>query len=179
MSKNDINKTFEALYNEYVGYISRYCYYKLNDYPEYAQDCIQDTFRVLFEHLSNDIDLEHPKAFLIKTASNFVKLKFRDIDKQKNKQLSIDYDCLDIPIEQEFFSVDYDVIDKFKDEILSQLSDSERILLSKICKNYTDSYKTTKQLAEEYGCSETNIRQKIFVLRTKIKMMIKDKTKNL
>ena len=179
MSKNDINKAFEELYNEYIGYISSYCYYKLNDYPEYAQDCVQDTFRVLFEHLLNNIELEHPKAFLIKTASNFVKLKFRDIDKQKNKQISIDYDCLDIPIEQEFFSVDYDVIDNFKDEILSKLSESERILLSKICKNYTDSYKTTKQLAKEYGCSETNIRQKIFVLRTKIKMMVKDKTKNL
>ncbi len=179
MSKNDVNKTFEKIYNEYIGYISRYCNYKLNDYPEYAQDCIQDTFRVLFENLSKNIDIEYPKAFLIKTASNFVKLKFRDIDKEKNKQLSIDYDCLDIPVEQEFFSIDYDVIDNLKNEILSELSDTEQELLSKVCRNYVDSYRTTKQLAKEYGCSETNIRQKIFVLRTKIKMIVKDKTKNL
>ena len=42
----------------------------------------------------------------------------------------------DIPIEQEFFKVDYDVIVRLKDEILSELSESERILLSKTCKNY-------------------------------------------
>lgn len=179
MSISDINRIFEQLYNEYIGYISHYCYYKLSDYPEYAQDCIQDTFRVLFEKLSENVEIEYPKAFLIKTASNFVKLKYRDIDKEKNRHISIDYDFPDIPVEQEFFSIDYNVIDSLKNEILSELSDSEKELLSKICRNYENSYKTTKQLAEEYSCSETNIRQKIFVLRTKIKRLIKDKTKNL
>ena len=91
MSISDINRIFEQLYNEYIGYISHYCYYKLSDYPEYAQDCIQDTFRVLFEKLSENVEIEYPKAFLIKTASNFVKLKYRDIDKEKNRHISIDY----------------------------------------------------------------------------------------
>lgn len=89
MLKDDIYNQFECYYNEYVEYIRRYCYYKLNDYPDYAEDCVQDTFRVLFEQLSKDTKLEYPKQFLIKTASNFVKLKFRDIDKEKNKNFSM------------------------------------------------------------------------------------------
>ena len=102
MLKDDIYNQFECYYNEYVEYIRRYCYYKLNDYPDYAEDCVQDTFRVLFEQLSKDTNLEYPKQFLIKTASNFVKLKFRDIDKEKNKNFSMNQTDFDIPIEQEF-----------------------------------------------------------------------------
>lgn len=83
----------------------------------------------------------------------------------------------DIPIEQEFFKVDYDVIVRLKNEILSELSESERILLSKTCKNYKSSYQTTKQLAAEYNCSETCIRQRIFILRRKIKCLVKEKQK--
>lgn len=179
MLKNDVYNQFEYYYDEYVEYVRRYCYYKLNDYPDYAEDCIQDTFRVLFEELSKDIKLEYPKQFLIKTASNFVKLKFRAIDKEKNKNFSIDQLNLDIPIEQEFFKVDDDVLFRLKREILSELSESERILLSKTCKNYKSSYKTTKQLAAEYNCSETCIRQRIFNLRRKIKKLAKEKTKSL
>ena len=37
----------------------------------------------------------------------------------------------------------------------------------------------TKQLAAEYNCSETCIRQRIFILRRKIKCLVKEKTKNL
>ena len=58
MLKDDIYNQFECYYNEYVEYIRRYCYYKLNDYPDYAEDCVQDTFRVLFEQLSKDTKLE-------------------------------------------------------------------------------------------------------------------------
>ena len=38
MLKDDIYNQFECYYNEYVEYIRRYCYYKLNDYPDYAED---------------------------------------------------------------------------------------------------------------------------------------------
>ncbi len=179
MHKSEIDILFEQYYEEYVGYIRRYCYYKLNDYPDYAEDCVQDTFRVLFEKLSEDTDFEYVKAFLMKTASNFVKLKYRDIDKEKNKRISIDSEKIDIPYHQEFFKIDDETIYRLKDEILNSLSDDECKLLEKICKNYKSSYKTTKELAIEYNCSETNMRQKIFVLRKKIKKLVKEKTKNL
>lgn len=179
MLKEDINMLFEQYYNEHIEYIKKYCYYKLADYPDYAQDCVQDTFRVLFEKLSDNMEFEYVKAFLVKTASNFVKLKYRDIDKEKNKSVSIDGEEINISYNQEFFKTDEETIHRLKNEILNSLSDEERLLLEKTCKNYKDSYKTTKELAIEYNCSETNIRQKIFVLRKKIKMQIKEKTKNL
>lgn len=176
----DINILFQEYYDEHIEYIKHYCYYKLSDYPDYAEDCIQDTFRVLFEKLCENVEFQYIKAFLIKTASNFVKLKFRDIEKEKNRQVSIDDNEIDIPYEQNFFEVvSEETILMLKDEILSSLSQEEQTLLNKTCKQYEDSYKTTKELAIEYSCSETNIRQKIFVLRNKIKQLAKEKTKNL
>lgn len=180
MPKSKIDRAFEQYYEQYAQYIKSYCYFKLNDYPDYADDCVQDTFRVLFEKLSEDIEFEYIKAFLIKTASNFVKLKFREIDKAKNKAVSIDAEELNLIYEEKFFDdVSEDVILNLKDEIIASLSFEERRLLIQTCKQYKDSYLTTKQLALEYSCSETNIRQRIFVLRTKIKQLAKEKTKNL
>jgi len=180
LKEKDINKIFTEYYNEYFGYIKQYCYYKLGDYPDYAEDCIQDTFRVLLEKLNEDIEFQHIKAFLMKTASNFVKLKFREIDKEKNKNISLDDKELDIPYEQNFFDdVAEEQILQLKEEIIASLSEEEKILLSKTCKHYKNSYKTTKQLAAEYSCSETNIRQRIFVLREKIRKLAKEKTKDL
>lgn len=179
MSKENIDLLFEQYYNEYIDYVKKYCYYKLSDYPDYAEDCIQDTFRVLFEKLCDNTEFEYVKAFLIKTAGNFVKLKYRDIDKEKNKNVSFDSGEINISYNQEFFKTDADTLHKLKNEILNSLSAEERKLLEKTCKNYKNSYKTTKELAIEYKCSESNIRQKIFVLRKKIKMQIKEKTKDL
>ena len=75
--------------------------------------------------------------------------------------------------------VSEETIDKLKNEIISSLSFEEQRLLNQTCKQDKDSYLTTKELAKEYGCSETTIRQRVFVLRTKIKRSIKEKTKNL
>lgn len=170
---------FKQYYDEHLEYIRSYCYYKLYDYPDYAEDCIQDTFRVLFEKLQDDVEIKYVKAFLMKTASNFIKLKFRQIDKEKNKCVSIDEKGFDVEYNQEFFKIDEETIHKLKDEILNSLTDDERRLLEKTCRNYKDSYKSTKELAAEYGCSELYIRQKIFLLRSKIKAQIKEKTNNL
>ena len=178
MKKSKVDKVFEQLYGEYAGYVQAYCNYKLNDYPDYAQDCVQDTFRVLYENLKEDVEIQYPKAFLLKTASNFVKLKFREIDKQK-KTVSTE-ESMNLAYEEYFDDdIEQETIEKIKNEILANLSDDERELLDETCKSNKDVYMTTKQLAQKYNCSENTIRQRIFILRTKIKKSIKEKTKHL
>lgn len=178
--RNNIDEIFELYYSEHFDYVKRFCYYKLADYPDYADDCIQDTFRVLFEKLSENIEFKYVRAFLIKTASNFIKLKYRQINQEKNKCVSIDSNEINIPYEQSFFEhISDEMILCMKDEIISSLTEDERDLLNKTCKNYKNSYMTTKELAMEYSCSETAIRQRIFVIRRKIKAIVKEKTDNL
>ena len=180
MAERDIKELFNIYYTEYLDYIKRYCYLKLGDYPDFAEDCIQDTFRVLFEKLSEDVEFEYVKAFLIKTASNFVKVKYREIDKQKNKQISIDSEEIEIPYEQDLLdNVSDEILEKLKNEIIYSLTFEEQRLLRSTCKDYKDEYRTTKQLALEYECSETAIRQRIFVMRKKVRALVKEKLKNL
>lgn len=179
MKKSKIDKAFEQLYDEYAGYVQAYCNYKLKDYPDYVQDCVQDTFRVLYENLKEDVEIQYPKAFLLKTASNFVKLKFREIDKQK-KTVSTDDENITLAYEEYFDDdIEQETILRIKNEILAELSDDERELLEETCKSNKDVYMTTRQLAQKYNCSENAIRQRIFILRAKIKKCIKEKTKHL
>lgn len=178
MDNKNTDFLFEEYYNKYVTYIRKYCSFKLSEYPEDAEDCVQETFTVFAEKLNSGIRFEYAKAFLIKTASNFVKQKYREIEKQK-AFVSIESDNAVLQYEQEFFEIDENIIERMKDEIISSLSENERILLYETCRNYKNSYKTTKELATKYNCSETAIRQRIFVLRCKIKNIIKDKTKDI
>lgn len=179
MQNEEKTLIFEKYYNEYFEYIKRYVFYKLNDYPDYAEDCVQETFRVLYEKLSQDIEFKYVKAFLIKTANNFVQQKYREITNEKSRNVSFETFDQEIPIYQNYFEVDEETILNLKDEIIRSLSKEEKELLIKTCKNYKDYYKTTRELSAEYSCSETNIRQKIFVLRRKIRRLIKEKAKNI
>ena len=179
MKNSKVDKAFEQLYDEYIGYVQAYCNYKLNDYPDYAQDCVQDTFRVLYENLKETVEIRYPKAFLLKTASNFVNLKFREIDKQKKAISTCDENIILVYEEDFDDDIDEETIISIKNDILDELSDDEHQLLNETCKSDKDVYMTTKQLAQKYNCSENTIRQRIFMLRTKIKKRIKEKTKNL
>jgi len=180
MQKTKIDIIFENCYEEHSSYIRRYCCYKLNDYPDLAEDCVQDTFRIFYEKLKSGYEIHNPKAFLIKIASNFVKVKLTEIGRSKYRNISIDECGINLSYNENFFEeASEELIIDIKEDILSSLNEEEKVLLSETCKNYKDSYKTTKELAKKYNCSETNIRQRIFVLRNKIRKIIKEKTKDL
>lgn len=179
MQNKKLDKLFEQYYNENIEFLRRYCNFRLGDYPDYADDCIQEAFRVLYEKLSKDIEFKHVRGFLIKAASNFIKSKYRDIDRERYRENSIDFNMIDISFEEELFSTDEENIQNLKFDIISSLSKKEKQLLERICNNYEKSHKSNKELAKEFNCSEVNIRHKIFILKRKIKRLVKEKTKNL
>lgn len=178
MIEEHMSLSFEQCYEENIEYIRQYCNYKLGDHPDYAEDCVQETFRVLYEKLDSNVEIQYVRAFLMKTASNFVMNEYRQLEKDK-KNVTVEAWRIELSYEQKFFQVDDETIYNLKDEIINSLSDEDRQLLEKTCKDYVNSYRTTKELALEYGCSEACIRQKIFRLRSRIKLLIKEKTKNL
>lgn len=164
---------FSLIYTQNVGKVRRYCSLKLQGHPDYIEDCVQESFRVLLE--SKDRDIENISGFLMKTASNFVNLKFREIKKARCKHVSIEEKSVDIPCEQKFLNgVPDAMILLFKDRIIGMLSEEEVELLEKSSKGFEDTYKTVTQLAAEYGCSEATIRRRILILREKIKRLVKE-----
>lgn len=180
MLVKDVNAVFQKHYDLYIEEVRQYCEYRLRKYPGYAEDCVQETFRVLLEKLKEDNEFEYIRAFLRKTASNFVNQKFREIEESSKRYVSLEQGDWDISYEFEFINrIPEADIEKMRDSVIAVLTEDERILLKKTCRRYGDSYKTTQELAEEYSCSETAMRQRIFVLRVKIKKMVKELTRDL
>lgn len=126
----------------------------------------------MYYNLKNNIEINNIKAFLFKTADNLIKQKYRDI-KKREEIISLDSIC-DITGEdtEDMFGYTETELREIIQSVISLLTVDELKLL-KETKKGSSFYKTTKELASEYGCSETNIRQRIFVLRKKIKKYIK------
>lgn len=180
MQETDVNAVFQKYYDEYADEIRQYCEYKLRNNLEYAEDCVQETFKVLFEMLNENIKFEYVRSFLRKTASNFVNQQYREIEDRCKRYVWIDEDGVEISYELNFFGeVSEDTIVEMKDDVLNRLTDKEKTLFMETCRNYVDSYKTTRELAIKYSCSEAAIRQRVFVIREKIRQMAKESTKDL
>lgn len=176
----EVNAVFQKYYDAYVEEVRQYCEYRLRKHPGYAEDCVQETFRVLLEKLNEDIEFKYIRAFLRKTASNFVNQKFREIEESCKRYVSLEQGNWDISYEIDFTEhiSESDIAD-MRNKVINILTEDEKTLLWKTCHGYVDSYKSTQELAKEYSCSETAIRQRIFVLRAKIKAIAKELTKDM
>ena len=156
--------------------IRKLCNVKMSDHPDEIEEIITDTYIALCEAVKKGKVFTNPSAWLYGTANNLIKKKFKEIKiyKQRHKTLSngnyelaYNIDYLDAMISDEN-------IDKMKEEIESELSDSEKTLLEFI---YTDKL-TNKEIARILNTSESAIKQKRYRLVKKIKIMAKEKTSN-
>lgn len=60
---------FNQIYEEYADAIFRHLYYRLQD-RDRALELVQDVFTRLWQYLESGKAVEHPKAFLYRSASN-------------------------------------------------------------------------------------------------------------
>ncbi len=162
-----IKEEAEKLWIEHEAYIKKFCEYKLSSKPDYIDDCIQEVFLALINALKSEKQIEHPKAWLTKVASN----KIKDIyENEKKKNLNT------VPFEDEYVKQSTDFDYSFTEEISSEqvernfkkiinsLTEKEKQLIE-------DFYiKKTKQkdLANQMNISENTLRQQVFRLKRKI-----------
>lgn len=167
----------EALWNEYEPCLRRICNYKLSGYPSEIDDVIGDVYLALCDKINGSIGIDNPKAWLYGTLNNTIKLKYAEIDRKKKKYVRLE------SVERElFYSIDFDeveisddLLNEIIDEIYQELLGSEKTLLILI---YTKKLKF-KQIAEILNTTEGAIKQKHYRLKRKIKMLAKEKLKNL
>ena len=67
------DKTVSECYEKYFQSIYKYCRVRLGEFSQYAEDCVQDAFLVFYNKLRDGETVEQPRAFLYRTADNFVK----------------------------------------------------------------------------------------------------------
>lgn len=168
-------KLSESLWKECEPNLRRICNYKLSSYSSEIDDVISDTYLALCNAISKGLEIENPKAWLYGTLNNTIKLKYAELDRKKKRYVRLE------SVEHElFYNVDFDekelseeTLNYIKDEIVSELSESEKTLLVLI---YEKRLKL-KEISIISGTTEAAIKQKHYRLKRKIKKIAKEKIK--
>ena len=167
--KRRIDSEFNKIYKLYVESIYKFCLSRLNCNEEYAKDCTQDTFLVFYKRLKTGETFENPRAFLYRTANNFVKQKFDEIKKTLSNQTSLSDE---IHITGDNISKVETNIDfrSFQQRLNALLSREEKALYTK---RFVEA-QSIESIAEELGITKKHCTVKISRLRQKIRAELGD-----
>lgn len=177
--KTDTNNTVlcEKIWNECEPVLRRICNFKLSSYPSEIDDVIGDTYLALCNAINNGTIIRDYKAWLFGTVNNLIKMKYTEMNTIKKTLINID------TVEQELLydisfdnvSLNDEIIEIVKQEIINELPGSERTLLILI---YTKRLKF-KEIALILNTTENAVKQRHYRLKLKIKKMVKEKINNL
>ena len=160
----------ESLWREHEPYIRKFCEYKLQNMPDYIDDCVQEVFLALLNALKNKKEIAYPKAYLTKIALNKINDIYKAEDKRKktiisledvNEAVDFDFSVTEEKWEEE--------AEKHLEKILSTLTDSEK----KLIEDFYIKKIRQKELAKQMNISENTLRQQIFRLKRKVIKEIK------
>lgn len=165
-------KTAEELWKNYEPYIRKLCMYKLRSLPDYVEDCVQDVFLDLTDALKKGKTIDYPKAWLTKVAGNKIKDTYTKATKESELFIPLETEYLDKSYSNsafdEPFFIEEEKISVLKQQVIAMLTETEKELLN-------DRFvlkKSIRQITTEKNTTENNIYQKLFRLKTKIKMLI-------
>ena len=124
--KNRANALLQECYNEYRIRLFNYCLSRLDGSREAADDCVQETFIVFYNKLLDGEEFENPRAFLYRTADNFVKRQKQKDAVELKRSIPLD-EAADVGVTDEYLSrlnlIDYEECEKI---LLNLLTDEEK-----------------------------------------------------
>ena len=162
----------DVIWREYECYIRKICSYKLESRPEYIDDCVQEIFLALSDTLPKKKRINHPKAWLTKVAYNKISDIYEKIKKEDELFVPFNSDVID---EKYSLCVRLETDEEneteiIKDRVFSLLDEDERRLL---CDRY-EFVKSISEIADEFGVTENTVYQRLYRLRIKVKMLVKN-----
>lgn len=161
-------------YSDYYILLIKYCKVRMGEARASAADCVQEAFIVYYNKLLKGEDIKNPKAFLYRTADNFLKKSVADY--QKTLQNASTLDEVELQTDFDFTLCDKDSIDY--DECLRALLDS---LKSDELKLYEMKYmekKSLNEISEILNISQAAAAKRTSRLRTSIKEKLTEVIKN-
>ena len=119
----------QQCYDDYRLKLFNYCLARLSGEREAADDCVQEAFLVFSERLFDGEEFENPRAFLYRTAENFVKRRQEQITKETKRNVPIET-AEDAAVSDEIYtetldSIDFDALAK---RLINELSEGEKTL---------------------------------------------------
>ena len=166
--KKRANALLQECYNQYRIRLFNYCLSRLNGSREAADDCVQETFIVFYNKLLDGEEFENPRAFLYRTADNFVKRQKQKDAVESKRSISLD-DAAEVGVTDEYLSrldlIDYEEIAKI---LLNLLTDEEKQIydlpyIQKI---------GVEEISDKLRISRPAASMRLMRLRNKIKDMV-------
>lgn len=163
--KISVEQIVNDCYEKYYESIFKYCRVRLGEFSEHASDCVQDAFLILHKKLNEGETIEQPRAFLYRTADNFVKRTVEHYSKERTR--TVDLDTAENTPAPPIISDDFDY-DEFARILIATLTQQEQEL-------YILKYvqrKSLKEIAEMLGIQPTAVAKRVSRLRQHIKDLI-------
>lgn len=167
----------EKLWNEYEPTLRKICQNRLASCPSEIDDVISETYFALCRNIDSGELIHNPKAWLYGTLNNIIKTKYSEINKIRKNQISLTNRENELYYNVDFDGekISYELIEKIKYSIIEQLDVSEKNLIDLI---YVKRLKF-KEVADILNISESAVKQKIYRLKRKIKLIAKKKIEKL
>ncbi len=169
----DCNAIIKECFAQYRIKLFSFCLARLDGAREDADDCVQDSFLVLQQKLNSGEVIENPRAFLYRTADNFVKRRKEEKAKEKQRNVPLEY-AEDIAAQADpdyVKAVDETDYDLLADELIKTLSDDEKALYDLRFVRRT----AVNDIAVIMGISPTAVSMRLKRLKEKIKMKVYEK----
>lgn len=154
-------------YKNYYSDVYRFCLSILMNDRESIDDCVQETFIVLYKKYLEGEKVEYVKAFLFKTVQNFVKKRLRENTKT-NQYVSLE----DVT---ELVSQNEDMDEKLSfDEYSRQISDALSQRDAELFKlRYIDDY-SLEEIAQILNLSISVVGTRLHRLRKRLIIILKE-----
>lgn len=166
--KKRANALLQECYDQYRIKLFNYCLSRLDGSREAADDCVQETFIVFYNKLLEGEEFENPRAFLYRTADNFVRRQKQNDAVESKRSIPLE-DAAEVGVTDEYLSrldlIDYEEIAKI---LLNLLTDEEKQI-------YDLRYMQkigVEEISERLGISRPAASMRLMRLRNKIKDMV-------
>ena len=100
----------QQCYDDYRLKLFNYCLARLSGEREAADDCVQEAFLVFNKRLLDGEEFENPRAFLYRTAENFVKRRQEQITNETKRNVPLEA-AEDAAVSDEIYTETLDSID--------------------------------------------------------------------
>lgn len=128
-AKKQTTALLQQLYDDYRLKLFNFCLARLSGERESADDCVQEAFLVLSTKLENGEEIENPRAFLYRTAENFVRRRQEQIVKDTKRIVPLENATEAATTDEVFYeaieNIDYDAL---AERLIDKLDDDEKLL---------------------------------------------------
>lgn len=168
-AKKQTTALLQQLYDDYRLKLFNFCLARLSGERESADDCVQEAFLVLSSKLKNGEEIEHPRAFLYRTAENFVRRRQEQITKDTKRLVPLEK-ATEAATNDEVFSeaienIDYDAL---AERLIEALNEDEKLLYNlRYIKNTR-----VDEIATILNISRPAVSMRLVRLKTKITDMV-------